>query len=177
MTSDDDLAALAAAGDRSAYSALVTRHQGAVRGLLRRLARNEAAADDLAQDAFVKAWLRIADYRGDGSVKSWLCRIAYTEFLQAARKAKTRARHEDAAGAEADTVAAPVDAHANVALDRALAQLADAERQCVVLNFAAEMSHSEVSAATGLPLGTVKSHVNRGRAKLRALLDGGADAA
>jgi len=170
-TSDTALASLAAAGDRRAFGEIVRRHQGLVRGLVRRLAHDPARADDIAQDAFIKAWDRIADWRGEGTVKSWLCRIAYTEFLMSARKAKTRARLEADAGRELETETGPSDAVGKVALDRALAELAPDERACVVLCYAAGMSHSEASAATGLPLGTVKSHVNRGRARLRALLD------
>lgn len=170
-TSDHALASLAAAGDRRAFSELVRRHQGVVRGLVRRLAGDPGRGDDIAQDAFIKAWDRIGDWRGEGSVKSWLCRIAYTEFLMSARKAKTRARLEADAGSELDVETQQPDSVAKVALDRALAQLAPDERACVVLCYAAGMSHGEAAAATGLPLGTVKSHVNRGRARLRALLD------
>ena len=56
-------------------------------------------------------------------------------------------------------------------LDRALARLASDERLCVVLAYSEGMSHSEISAATGLPLGTVKSHIKRGSERLRTLLD------
>ncbi len=169
--SDASLAGLAAAGDRAAFSEIVRRHQGVVRGLARRLAGDAARGDDVAQDAFIKAWERIGDWRGSGSLKSWLCRIAYTEFLMSARKAGTRLRLEAEAGRDIETATGPVDGHAKVALDRALGQLNEDERACVVLCYAGGMSHAEAADATGLPLGTVKSHVNRGRAKLRALMD------
>ena len=171
METDAELAALSAAGDERAFARLVRRHQQAVRGVLRRLTRGDlAAADELAQDCFVKAWARMADWRETGSLKSWLCRIAYTEFLQAQRKEKTRRRYEDAAALERDAEIAPVDVPGTVALDRALVSLKPDERACVVMSFAAGMSHSEVAAATGLALGTVKSHITRGKAKLRAIL-------
>ena len=170
QTEDADLiAAVITQGDRRAFSVLVTRHQSAVRGVLRRLTRNGPEADDLAQETFIKAFEKITDYAGKGSFKAWLCRIAYTQFLMAARSARSGKRMIDAYENEPfDREQAPNDGTAKVDLDRALATLGEEERNCVVLCYAGGMSHSEASQATGLPLGTVKSHVNRGKAKLKA---------
>lgn len=168
--SDAELVALVVAGDdRRAFGALVARHQKAVRGVLMRLCRNPALADDLAQDAFIKAHARIADYSGTGSFKGWLCRIAYTEFLMSARKRKSADRAMERLQAEPGEDHVPAGpAGARIDLDRALATLGEEERTCVVMCYAGGMSHSEAADATGLPLGTVKSHVNRGRARLKA---------
>jgi RNA polymerase sigma-70 factor (ECF subfamily) len=170
--SDQELVALVVAvSDRDAFGELVRRHQGVVRGMLGRLTRNRALADDIAQDAFLRAFRKMGGYRGEGSFKSWLCRIAYTEFLQAHRKRKAVARVMDELGAargeEAASGADPGDA---LDLDRALAALSENERACVVLCYACGLSHAEAAEATGLPLGTVKSHVNRGRERMKALM-------
>lgn len=167
---DNDLVALVlAARDRDAFGELVRRHQALVRALLMRMCRNHALADDLAQDAFIRAYNRIDSFKGDGSFKAWLCRIAYTEFLMHARKRKSMARTTDALAREPEEVdEAPRTAGQSLDLDRALATLKDDERICVVLCFANGLTHSEAAEVTGLPLGTVKSHVNRGRDKLRA---------
>ncbi|OAB60063.1 RNA polymerase subunit sigma-70, partial [Leptolyngbya valderiana BDU 20041] len=158
-----------AAGDQRAFARLVDRHQKTVRGVLMRLCRNHALADDLAQDTFIKAYERIADYSGAGALRGWLCRIAYTEFLMHARKRKARDRTLDRFKAEpGEDHAPPGPGAARVDLDRALATLGEEERTCVVLCYAAGMSHSEAAETTGLPLGTVKSHVNRGRTRLKA---------
>ena len=168
--SDAELIALVMAGsDQRAFSALVGRHQQAVRGLLMRLCRNHALADDIAQDTFVKAFEKISTYSGSGSFKAWLCKIAYTQFLMSARKRKAADKALERLQAEpAETATKPGVPGAKVDLDRALATLGEEERACVVMCYAGGMSHSEAADAVGLPLGTVKSHVNRGRAKLKA---------
>lgn len=171
MVGDDAelIALVMAAGDQRAFASLVNRHQQAVRGLLMRLCRNHALADDLAQDTFVKAFRNISGYSGSGSFRAWLCRIAYNEFLMSARKRKAADRALERLKAEPMEHSIEQGAPgARVDLDRALAELGEEERVCVVMCYATGLSHSEASEATGLPLGTVKSHVNRGRAKLKA---------
>jgi RNA polymerase sigma-70 factor (ECF subfamily) len=172
--SDEELVALAiATRDRAAFGELVRRHQVAVRGMLARMTRNRALADDLAQEAFLRAFQKIATYRGEGGFKAWLMRIAYTEFLQAHRKRKAveRTMEQLASARAAHAGSAPgADASDALDLDRALAELSENERLCVVLCYASGLTHMEAAEATGLPLGTVKSHVNRGREKLKALL-------
>ena len=164
-TSDLELAQNAASGQEAAFEALVRRYQGNVRGLTRRLASQSAEADDLAQAAFLTAWRKISAYRG-GSFKAWICTIAYREFLQARRKQKPEVEFDETAHVIAFDVSATRMAD-HLDLDRALKALPENQRICVVLCVASGLSHSEASAATGFPLGTVKSHVNRGVAALR----------
>jgi RNA polymerase sigma-70 factor (ECF subfamily) len=117
----------------------------------------------------VKAYDKIATFSGAGSFKAWLCRIAYTQFLMSARKRKSADAALERLRAEPeDIAAAPAAPGARVDLDRALATLGEEERACVVMCYAGGLSHSDASQALGLPLGTVKSHVNRGRTKLKA---------
>ncbi|MDJ0920598.1 MAG: RNA polymerase sigma factor [Henriciella sp.] len=165
MRSDQDLAAEAAAGDEAAFETLVRRHQAAVRGLTRRLTGRPVEADDLAQSAFLTAWRKIGSYRG-GAFKSWLCTIAYREFLQARRRHKPEVEFDESTHIIAFDLSAARMAD-RLDLDRALKQLPENQRICVVLCVAAGLSHSEASRATGWPLGTVKSYVNRGVAALR----------
>ncbi len=172
--SDLELVALVAAtGDQHAFGQLVDRYQTLVRAMLTRMSGNHALADDLAQEAFIKAYRKIGSFTGKGSFKSWLCRIAYTEFLQAVRKRKAAQAamerlkaHQDNKQAEANW-----DTGDALDLDRALAQLSEVERTLIVLCFSTGLTHSEAAQVSGLPLGTVKSHINRGKAKLRALLE------
>lgn len=171
---DNDLAALViATKDRAAFGELVRRHQTVVRGMLARMTNNRALAEDLAQDAFIRAFEKIESFRGQGSFRGWLCRIAYTEFLQARRKRKSVDRTMERF--QVETELEPVgtsnwDRGDAMDLDRALKGLSEPERACIVLCYACGMSHAEASAATGMPLGTVKSHVNRGREKMKAML-------
>lgn len=176
--SDLELVALAIAGrDQRAFGELVRRHQAVVRSMLARMTGNRALADDLAQETFVRAFEKIATFSGEGSFRGWLCRIAYREFLQShrRRKAVDRAMQKIAAGGD-EEASDDWDRGAAMDLDRALAKLSEHERVCVTLCYACGMSHAEAAEATGLPLGTVKSHVNRGREKLRALMGAAAEA-
>lgn len=172
MASDEELAAVVAAtGDHRAFGELVRRHQSLVRGMLARMSRNSALADDLAQDAFIKAFEKIGSFSGSGSFKSWLCRIAYTEFLQSARRTRAQDRMLDRYKTGLEESEPARDSGASVDLDRGLATLREEERIAVVLCYACGLSHGEAAEATGMPLGTVKSHVNRGKAKLKTFFE------
>ena len=164
---------LASAGDDAAFAELVLRRQAKIRDLLRRLCGDAALADDLAQQVFVQAWRSLKTLRAPGAFGGWLRRIAVNTWRQAARRRGEM--FEDVFDEAADTVADGGPSQADQAagridLERALARLAPAQRLCVVLAYAEGLSHPEIAEAVDLPLGTVKSHVTRGSARLRALL-------
>ena len=156
-------------GSPDAFARLVARHQQAVRGFLRRLSGTHADADDLAQETFVTAWSRIGAFRRDASLRAWLCGMAYRKWLTHRRSEVRRwSRDVAAVGAASES---PGPAHdAGLDASRALSALPPEQRAAVALCLAAEFSHAEAAMALGLPLGTVKSHVARGRAKLIELL-------
>ena len=162
---DVELAALAAAGGRREFGELVRRHGSAVRALLRRMGAQGAEADDVAQDAFLHAFQKCAEFRGEGTFAAWVKRIAARLYLK--RKSKD-ARYVAEIGTE--EIAPAVDTPGLVDLDEALKSLNETERLCVSLCHGAGLSHPEIAAAMNLPLGTVKSHVKRGLDKLRARL-------
>jgi len=160
--------ALAIGGDRGAFSELVWRRQSWLRNLLRRLCRDPALADDLAQQVFLKAWRSLPQLKSVAAFGGWLRRLAINTWL-----AEVRASAPAAPTYEADELPAAAflpTAAEQLDLDRALAKLTHTERLCVVLAYSEGMSHGEISAATCLPLGTVKSHVRRGSQRLRVLL-------
>lgn len=165
---DVELAAFAAAGGRREFGELVRRHSASVRGLLRRMGAEPALADDVAQDAFLQAYERCAEFRGEGSFSAWVRKIAARLYLR--RRAKD-ARWTEMSEVEEATVAA--DRGPALDLDQALKALSEIERVCVSLCHGAGLTHSEIAAATNLPLGTVKSHVKRGLDKLRDRLGAG----
>ena len=162
---DVELAALSAAGGRREFGELVRRHSPAVRGLLRRMGAQPALADDVAQDAFLLAFEKCAEFRGEGTFGAWIKRIAARLYLK--RRSKD-ARY--VAEVENEEVAAHVDSVGRMDLDEAMKGLTEPERLCVSLCHGAGLSHPEIAAAINLPLGTVKSHVKRGLDKLRARL-------
>ena len=166
---DVELCALAAIGERRAFGELVRRHGSAVRGVLRRMGAQAAEADDVAQDAFLTAFERIAEFRGEGTFAAWVKKIAARLYLRRLqRDRKLGALTAEAVEDEADT--RPADADVAIDLEEALKVLSAVERLCVTMCFGAGLSHSEAAEALNLPLGTVKSHVKRGLEKLRTRL-------
>ncbi len=169
---DLELTAQAAAGDRAAFGELVRRHGSAVRALLRRMGAEPAAADDVAQDAFLTAFERIAEFRGEGAFRAWVSRIAARAWVRRWR----REAQIDVAADPGEFMPSGLDAAVTPAadtridLDEALKALSPAERLCVSLCYGAGLSHGEAAAALNAPLGTVKSHVKRGLDKLRQRL-------
>lgn len=166
---DVELCSHAAVGERAAFGELVRRHGSAVRGVLRRMGAQPTEADDVAQDAFLTAFERIAEFRGEGTFAAWVKKIAARLYLRRLQ----RERKLGALSAEAVEDEAPSgrsDADAAIDLDGALKTLGPAERLCVSMCFGAGLSHTEAAEALNLPLGTVKSHVKRGLDKLRARL-------
>jgi RNA polymerase sigma factor (sigma-70 family) len=161
--------ALAMGGDRAAFAELVTRRQSWLRNLLRRLCRDPALADDLAQQVLLQAWRSLPRLESVAAFGAWLRRLAINAWLAQRRAADPPGVPLDP---EAPDHAAPFvpTCSERLDLDRALAQLSRAERLCVVLAYSEGMSHGEISAATALPLGTVKSHIRRGAERLRVLL-------
>jgi len=159
--------ALAKLGDKPAFEELVRRRQSAVRNLLRRLSRDHALADDLSQQAFLQAWRTLASLQSPAAFGGWLRQIAVNAWLQHIRGTKAISSTNDQDVPDH----AVVETHSErIDLDQALMQLTADVRLCIVLSHAEGMSHGEVATATGFPLGTVKSHIARGTAKLRELL-------
>ncbi|WP_296815644.1 RNA polymerase sigma factor [Brevundimonas sp.] len=166
---DLELAAFAAAGGRREFGELVRRHSASVRGLLRRMGAEASLADDVAQDAFIQAFERCSEFRGEGSFAAWVRKIAARLYI---KRRSREARWADQAELDDQPDQTP-DRSRAIDLDQALKSLSEIERVCVSLCHGAGLTHSEIAAATNLPLGTVKSHVKRGLDKLRARLDAG----
>jgi RNA polymerase sigma factor (sigma-70 family) len=165
--SETAIAALAMNGDDAAYGELVRRRQDAIRNLLRRLTRNAALADDLSQQAFVLAWKSIRSLKSPAAFAAWMRKLAVNCWLQHVRAKKNEVALYDAGLPEQPAASAVAE---RLDLDAALARLPADVRLCVVLAYSEGMSHSEISESTAIPLGTVKSHIARGAARLRELL-------
>lgn len=170
--------AVQASDDRAAFGELVSRHQSAVRTVLRRLTRGDAGlADDLAQDTFVLAWRNIRHFRFEARFSTWIYRIAINAWRSEARRKRELLLDADAGELPAEDAAddsAP-DIVARMDLERAMATLSDGERAAIAACYYADLTHEEAAQALGIPVGTVKTHVLRGKAKLRARLGGKED--
>lgn len=166
---DAHLVGAARQGSEEAFTRLVERHQQALRAFLRRACRDWSLADDLAQETFMTAWSRIGKLEPGANVRAWLCGIGYNKALTALRSDR-RARRREEAYMQGTVAASQPLAEDRLALDRAMSDLPLEQRACVALCLAGDFSHAEAASALNLPLGTVKSHVSRGRARLFAAL-------
>jgi RNA polymerase sigma factor (sigma-70 family) len=166
---DDELMAAVRDGSERAFNVLVDRHQQAVRTFLRGLTSWDDA-DDIAQETFLAVWTHARSFRG-GHVRAWLFSIAWRKAKGAQRSwFRRRRRDSDYLGAAAPT--RDMSTEDRLAVRQAIATLPLAQRAAVVLSFGCGLTHPEAAEALGVPLGTVKSHILRGRDRLRAALGG-----
>jgi RNA polymerase sigma-70 factor, ECF subfamily len=159
--------ALACAGDELAFADLVRRRQHRVRKFMYHLCRRPSLGDDLAQQVFLRMWRSLGQLRTAAAFDGWLKRIMVTTWLEEVRRDHLEYVEEldpDGAGTLREAT------HEQLDLDAALAKLPTDVRLCVVLAYNEGMSHPEIAQHTGLPLGTVKSHITRGAARLRDML-------
>ena len=170
LTDADLIARVLSDDDQHAFGELVRRHQSSVRGLLRQLTRTDLSlADDLAQEAFIRAYKNIRTFRGEARFSTWLYRIAYNCFREDARKRKELVGvDEELLQAEHDPQI--VDPGLRHDLMHALNLLPLHERTAIVLCCQNGLSHDEAARVLDIPLGTVKTNVLRGREKLKRTL-------
>ena len=178
---DDELAAAAQSGDLGAFNELVRRYERRVFGLCRGMLRARDAAEDAAQDTMLAAWRGLSGYRG-GNFSAWLLRIAGNRCRDELRRRKRRPSTslEELVDERGDAFAPPdesrtpeqraLDSETGRALLRALDSLPDGQRQTVILRDVQGLHYDEIAQATGATVGTVKSRLSRGRARMRQLL-------
>ena len=178
---DRDLVAAAAAGDLDAFEKLVRRHQTRLVGYLRGLTNAEADAEDLAQEAFLRAYRSLKGFRGTSSFRTWLYQIAtnvFRNWLEKRRnQAPVNAGSIDAPPPGMDEPVEPMGEEnpeaqhiQRDAIDRALAELPADQREAVLLRDVEGFEYREIAEQLGVPLGTVESRIFRGRARLKELL-------
>jgi len=164
-------------GDALAFGTLVERHQARVRGLALRIAGAPEEADEIAQDAFVRAWQALPAFRGESKFSTWIHRITTRVALDRRETVRRRAGRE--VGVEDEILAAlpgavvagaadggddRMTARARVAL---LAELSEAQRTAITLHYFEDLSVIEVAQAMNVPENTVKTHLARGRTVMR----------
>lgn len=167
MTSQDDAALISRvliSDDRHAFATLVRRYQSVIRAFLTRLCCGDrATADDLAQETFLRAYRRLPSYQHRGTFRSWLFALSYRAFLSD----KRRGHLSRSAPVESEDAFIPASADAVLDLEKAMTLLRPEERAALVLCAQHGLSHEEAAEVLGFPIGTVKTHILRGKAKLR----------
>jgi RNA polymerase sigma-70 factor, ECF subfamily len=168
--SDESLVRRAQRGDAEAFSDLVTRHRGRVYAVTLRLCRNPADAEDALQDTFLSAYRALGSFTRRARFSTWLYRIAVNAAYDTIARRSTTTELDDA---DTHRTSAP-DPYAQDetrrALEAGLASLEQEFREAVVLCDIAGLGASEAAAVLGVPAGTVKSRVFRGRAALAVML-------
>ncbi|RKQ95566.1 RNA polymerase sigma factor [Maricaulis maris] len=166
---DAALVAAARSGNDAAYGRIVDRYQGAIRTFLCRLCPYDADADDLAQETFLAGWTELRRLRDPERLKTWLFSIAWRKAKGQARSmARARQRDDDWQDLRPDSETPQTERA--IALRQALGQLPPDQRAAVSLCLGEGWSHGDAANVLEMPLGTVKSHVLRGRARLAEIL-------
>ncbi len=168
---DASLVAAARAGDRGAFRALVERHQARAHQLAWRMLRSAADAEEVAQDAFVRAWRALPEFRGEARFATWLHRIVARLALDRLETLARRRRRETDLEAAAEVGVRPGETRASgleARLQELVSGLSPAQRAVVRLFYYEDQSVNTVAIMLGMPENTVKTHLSRARAALRA---------
>jgi RNA polymerase sigma-70 factor, ECF subfamily len=168
--SDSDLVRVAIAGDLRGFELIVERYRDVVLRVAARIAGDEDA-EDVAQDAFLRAYHRLARWRGDGEFRTWLLRIAHNAALDnVASRRSGDVQFADTAADEPDaperTPAARLEAvERRRRLDLKLKALSPPHRTVLVLRDVEGLSYNEIADVAGMPVGSVKARLHRARAE------------
>lgn len=169
---------LAAAGDREAAARLIREHQTSLYAYILRLSGRPDVAEDVVQDAFVRVLTNLHRFDPRYRFSTWLFTIAKRLHVNACQKLKP-VYDTDTVGAQGGDFSEPIrpameiearDA-ARDALDRALLELSPEQREIVVLFYQHDWPIAQIAEYMGMPEGTIKSHLHRGRAKMRRALE------
>lgn len=172
--SDAALAGKAAGGDSLAFEQLYRRHVRRIHGAIwRLLGGNTARAEELTQDAFVRAWQALPQFRHDSAFGTWLYRLAINTALMHLR---ARSGREDRETDDTALEFAPArGSHVDVGMDleRAVARLPPRARAVLVLHDVEGWKHHEIATELGMAVGSSKAQLHRARGLLRGWLEGG----
>ena len=174
-TTDPDLALVTQVrrGDRSAFEQLYRRHNGRVFALCRRMSGNEAEAEELAQEVFVRVWQKLGTFREGSRFSSWLYQVTVNQVRDGWRR-KKRVPHritlDDQDGHPTVAMIPQGTGSERVDLERAIDTLPAGARHVLVLHDVHGYKHNEIATMTGSSVGNSKSQLHRARRLLRERL-------
>jgi RNA polymerase sigma-70 factor (ECF subfamily) len=161
-------------GDRNAFGELVCRYYPGVVQVIYRLCNDAGLAEDMAQEAFLRAWINLPSFHPQSSLRNWLYRIAVNATLDVLRHRPEERLEEEAAEMIADQTASPesalIEKESTVLVQKALSSLPEAARSVLVLREYGGLSYQEIAGVLDVPVGTVMSRLNYARNRLRVLL-------
>jgi len=164
-------ATLAASGDASAFERLYRSHVPRVYSLVRRML-NDADADEVAQDVFVRAWQKLGTFRGEAAFGTWLHRLAVNVILARRETLGTRRKRYLEGDAVLEMITAKrAGPELTMDFETAMARLPDGAREVFVLHDVEGYRHEEIAEMLGLAAGTSKSQLHRARMALRRHLE------
>lgn len=169
----DDAVRRARAGDVDAFGIVYRVHAPAIHALCRRMSGNENDARELVQDVFVRAWEKLASFRGESALRTWLHRLGVNVILERLRATRRDAlRFADDAG-DVPAVGPALDRRLDARIDLAAAldRLPNGSRTVLVLHDIEGYSHEEIAAMTGIAPGTSRAQLWRARRHLSRVLD------
>ena len=166
---ETELIRRASTGDETAMHALYRRYAPRVYAVVRRLAGEDALADDWAQEAWIRAFRALPRFRGESAFSTWLHRVAVNSALQGRRK---RQRHDTRETVLPDVLPGGTTDPTvlRISLERALERLPEGMRQVLVLHDVEGFTHEEIGEMLGVAAGTSKSQLFKARAKMREML-------
>lgn len=174
----EDLLPAVARGDAAAVKACLDRYGALVWSLARRMCRSGTDAEDAVQEIFVSVWKNAGRFDATkGSEVTFIATIARRRLIDRMRQAGRRPNETniEAGGGRAvsaDEVGAPAELREEVGIaNRAMAELSEDQRRVLQMSIGHGLSHEKIAEATGIPLGTVKTHIRRGLIRVRALLE------
>jgi RNA polymerase sigma-70 factor (ECF subfamily) len=168
----DDVRA-AQRGDVAAFERLYRAHAGRVYALCLRLTANASRAEALAQDAFVRAWERLASFRGESPFGAWLRQVTVNVVMADQRATTRHTRRVMSTDDEELLDAAPAPKRSDaerIDLERAIRTLPDGARAVFVLHDVEGYGHEEIASLMGIAEGTSKAHLHKARGKLQEIL-------
>ena len=174
MLEENRLISRVLAGDAAAERQLYDTHVDRVFRLAYRMTGDATQAEDLTQDAFIRAFDRLADFRGDAPFAGWLHRVATSVILTGLRKRK-RLQGVESLRDDLEWTAGPApagDPDLKRSIDRAVGGLDENHRLVFVMHDMEGFTHQEIAAAMDAPVGTIKARLSRARQKLRDALGG-----
>ncbi len=182
---DDQLVKSSQKGDMRAFEELVGRHRDKIYARAFSMMRNEEEAIDLSQEAWVKAWQRLAQFQGDSSFVTWMTRIVINLCLDQIRKNKRQraesieAMDEETGGVERQMPVVTINpteglerSELRQRIDRALGQLSHEHRTVLIMHEFEDLEYKEIAKRMGCSIGTVMSRLFYARRRMASLLQG-----